>query len=427
MLRATVPLVVCLSATAETLSLREALAIASRESPQIVLSRLEASEQQFLAKAVRSQAGLQLEVRFGTTYQTSNLQGIGLAFPGFPSRVGPYRTFDMRPVLTQRLFDPVLWSEIRAARERSREAGFDADAVRETVLYSVVRFYLQALEAHARVKSAEARLRSSQAIREQTVEREKLGAASKLDLERATQQVETERLLVLAAGEDRDVSHTLLAQTLGREQDPAFDPEPLPAPSVPLPPPEDRAATAFTLRPELRALEARLQGADHETKAAERQRLPRVEAFGDFGLSGAGPDRSLSTYTVGAAVSVPLWTSRRIENEIAAARLRRQQVEQQMRKMRTEIAQQVRQAEIEINTAWQSLEAAAKASTAAREAFDLVGLRQGAGLATSLDTQVAQEELARAEQEEIRVRYQFYQGRARLAHAMGDAARVIED
>ena len=50
------------------------------------------------------------------TYQTINLQNIGLIIPGMNSRVGPFRTFDARPTVMQNVLDLSLLSRIRAAR-----------------------------------------------------------------------------------------------------------------------------------------------------------------------------------------------------------------------------------------------------------------------------------------------------------------------
>ena len=80
-----------------------------------------------------------------------------------------------------------------------------------------------------------------------------------------------------------------------------------------------------------------------------------------------------------------------------------------------QFTQEVRQSRIERDAAVQSLEAARKAVAAARESLELSRLRFTSGLATSLDTVVAQGSLADAEDLEIRSLYQYQLARARMA------------
>ncbi len=134
---------------------------------------------------VKAGYGPQLSLVIGGAYQTTNLQGIGVIFPGFPSRVGPYRTFNARPVLTQTVLDLSLLEEIRASRERIREVKEEAEVTKEATIFAVLQLYLQALEAESRVSAAQARLRTAEGVLVQTMDREQAGAASRLDIERA--------------------------------------------------------------------------------------------------------------------------------------------------------------------------------------------------------------------------------------------------
>lgn len=81
-------------------------------------------------------------------------------------------------------------------------------------------------------------------------------------------------------------------------------------------------AGAFENRAELKAAEAQTQVAELDQSAARKERLPKLQAFGDYGALRQGPDQSLGTFAVGASVTVPLWTGRRIESRIAAATAR---------------------------------------------------------------------------------------------------------
>ena len=86
-------LVVCLAAPvlpADTLTLRDALDLAGQLSPDVQTARLRILEREAESLVTRSAYQPQVNAVIGGSYQTTNLQGIGVIFPGVPSRVGPY-------------------------------------------------------------------------------------------------------------------------------------------------------------------------------------------------------------------------------------------------------------------------------------------------------------------------------------------------
>ncbi len=129
---------------------------------------------------------------------------------------------------------------------------------------------------------------------------------------------------------------------------------------------------------------------------------------------------------MGASLTVPLWTSGRIESDIRAAGIRAQKIDQQVRDVKLRIVQEARQAHMELEAARGALRSAQKSSAASRETLELTRLRVTAGLATSLDTVVAQGRLAQAEDQEIRTRYQFQLAQARMARARGNVRSFLD-
>jgi outer membrane protein TolC len=411
-------LAVCLAAAeAPPLTLKQALEQADTLSPEIQLARLKWLESIAETKAVRAGYQPQLSANVTAAYQTINLQGIGLFVPGFGGRVGPFRTFNARPVLTQTVLDLSLLSRMRAAREREDGLRFELETAREATRLAVAQIYLQIQQAESRIAASQARLRAAEALWRQSLDFEQAGTASKLDVARTAQRYRSEQAAVSGAVRDRDELTTLLLRTIGLD----------PAGRVRLAPlaaagklPEASAAAAVGQRAEIRALDSRIRAGQQEQAAALRQRLPRIGVSGDYGVAGAGPDRSLSTYTTGATLTIPLWTGRRIESEAEAARLRIEQSRAQRRAAELRIAQEVEQARIAIDAAARSLLSHEQAAGAAREALELSRLRFEAGIATSVDTTVAQAALAEAEDAVIRTRYEMRLAEARLAWAMGN-------
>lgn len=418
-------LAAALTASAQTrLTLRDALDQAVQMNPTVQEARLRALESESAAAIVRSRLQPQITASVSGAYQTTNFQGIGLAFPGFPDRVGPFRTFNARPSATQTVLDLSLLYEVRAARERVRASEHETAILREDTLLAVLQLYLQALQAASRVAAAEARLATAEAVWKQTQDLESAGAASKLEIARAEQQMEAERGALIAAQRDRDVLEAVLIETIGIDADRVT--LEMPPASALLPSREASTNSALALRPELRAAESRQRIAEQERLSAARQKLPTLQAFGDYGVLGRGPEQSLSTYAIGATLSIPVWTGRRIEAEIEAAATRARIAGEQLRRAKLQITREIRQAEIEWTAAREATTAAERATAAARTTLELARLRFAAGLATNIDTVIAQGALAEAEDREIQARYQQQLVRARLARAEGDVYRFLE-
>ena len=409
-----------------TLNLREALEMTDRLNPDVQVARLRILENEARAQGARSAYGPQVEARIAGTYQTINLQGIGLIFPGAPSRIGPFRTFDARPVVRQTVLDAPLVEQMRAARLTAAASRKDEEVVRETSRLAVLVLYLQAFQAGSRIRAAEARLETAAAVLAQARDKEAGGTASKLDVSRAEEQQESERGRLIEARRDRDLLVTLLRRTIGIEDsgDLALaDPQPPPARLATT---EEARKDALGQRAEIDAAGSRIAAAAAEVRRAQRERWPRLGFEGSFGLSGAGPDRSLSTWSIGAALTVPLWTSGRIESGIKEAQARRGQAEQAARQVRLQVAQEADQAVIEGDAARRSLEAATRAAAAAKESLELARLRFGAGLTTNLDVVTAQGALAEAEEQSIRARFDGQVAAARLARARGSVLGYFE-
>jgi outer membrane protein TolC len=411
------PLFVCLflvnGAHAQTLTLQDALDQASKQNPGVQIARLRSLEQQANELAVKSAYKPQANITIGGTYQTNNLQGIGLVFPGFPSRLGPFRTFNARPTVTQTVLDFSLLAGIRASKAESSAAKFDVESAREETQAAVVALFLQTFQAQSRLRAANARLASAEALLAQVTEREQGGGASQLDVARNQQQRQTEQLAVISAEQELRLLRPALSELLGGP----FTGE-LVEPLLTMP-------NTNAERPDIRAQELRVEAAQHDVARAKNERLPRLSAFGDYGALGAGPDRAIGTYNVGASLTIPVRTGGRIEADIEAARQRVEQRKVETRRLRLTADRQAEQATITYQEQTRAAAAAAESSTAARKVLELARLRYESGLATSVDTVTAQAALAESEDAEIRARYAAQLALAQLAFAKGDVGAAL--
>jgi outer membrane protein TolC len=124
-------------------------------------------------------------------------------------------------------------------------------------------------------------------------------------------------------------------------------------------------------------------------------------------------------YQYQASVDVPLFTGGRIAAARAEADLAIRELKQQEQDLRNRIA-------LEVKTALAQLEAARNEVTVANLGVDLARQeveqardRFQAGVANNIEAITAQDELARANDNQIAALYRYNQSRADLAHAVG--------
>lgn len=401
--------------TAQPLTLEAALDLAAKQNPGLQVARLRVLERRAQAESARASYLPQADLLVAATRQTTNLQGIGLIFPGFPDRIGPFRTFNARPVVTQKVLDFSLLASIRAARRAEAAAKLDVEAAREETQAAIIALFLQTFQAQSRLRAAQARLKTADALLQQTADREKAGAASQLDLARQRQRREAEQIEVIAAEQELAQLRPALEELIA-----APIPAELAEPRLNLAP-----ATGPDARPDLLAARQRVKAAEEELARARRERWPRLTAQADYGVLGAGPDRATSTYNIGAALQIPVWTSGRLEADIRAAAHRVEQAKEEVRRLELAATRQAEQARIAFDAQTRAAAAAAESTRAARQALELATLRFEAGLATSVDTAVAQSALAEADDQAIRARFQVQLALAQLAFATGDVRAAL--
>ena len=174
-------------------------------------------------------------------------------------------------------------------------------------------------------------------------------------------------------------------------------------------------------RPELRRRSrSEQERAALEVRTAADQRLPKVEFNGFWAQQGLTPDSIIPVYHTRAASIFPLFTGGRIQAKRAKADLAIRQLQQQETDLRNRIALEVKTAVAQVDAARNEVTVAnlgiqsgrARKSTQARDRFQ-------AGVANNIEVITAQDELARANDNQIGALYRYNQARASLAHAVG--------
>jgi len=403
------------------LTLTQAIEKAVGLNPRLQISNLRVLENRYLRDQVRSNYLPRVGIEGSGSYRTNNLGSAGLQFPGNPRRIGPFKSYDFRSTFRQNLFDLSLLQSIQAQSKRTDQSRWEAVSLQEAMILSVIQLYLDALEAQSRLEANRARLVTAERLLSQSKDFLEVGTANRLDYTRAEIQYQRERASLAQAEEILKTSRLRLLQTIGLS----------PGLKIRLtstfqltrenfPQPKEAVTTAMASRPEVSAIAAKLKAAELQLQSNRSERLPVLGFRADYGVSAEAIDRGVSTWGIAAEVRIPLLEGGRIAARIGEAKVKKKQVEEEVREIELEVESEVRTALAQLEAAWTIAEAASKAAAAARESLDLAQARFSAGISDNLDVVQAQENLASAEDFEYAGLYGYHFARAKLARAMGE-------
>lgn len=403
------------------LTLRDAVQIALKQNPQVQIANLNVAEGQ--QDRIQARAGLLPQAGFETLdkVQRFNLEAfIGRSFPGSPQHAGPFQTFQVGPGFSFPLFDLTLWRKYQASLHALRAGEAQESTVREQTVLLVVSQYLGSLRAGAEVKAAQSRVELAQALYDLALDLQKHGVGTGLDTLRAKVQLQNEDQRLIEAKTQLETSLYGLVRLLNldpRERVELADQVSFFA--TPEFAAEQSLEQALTQRPEMRALRAQDQVMLAQRKAARESRLPKLVVGGGWAFQGLSGPTVIPSYQYQATLDVPLFTGGRIRAEIAKADLEQKKIEQNILDLRNQIALEAKTALAQLESARHEVDVANEGVKLAQEALSQSRDRFQAGVTNNIEVITAQDDLARANDNQIRALYRYNQSRADLARATG--------
>jgi outer membrane protein TolC len=403
------------------LTLRDAVSIALRQNPQVAIANLNLAESQESRTIARAALLPTASFNASESVVRGNLAAtLGTTISGFPGHYGPFWTTRAGPGFSAPVFDLTLWEKWRASKENVSATTSQQTTVREQNAQLVVSQYLAGLRAEAAVSAAKSRVDLAKALLDLAADQQKNGVGTGIDTLRANVQYQNEIQRYSEAETQYKVALYGLSRLLNLDPQQAL--ELADTASFFETPPFNSSRTiaaAYEQRPEMKAVEAQIRSAEFEKRAARSERLPRVSVNGSWSLEGLTPTTMIPAYQFGAAFEVPLFTGGRIHAETATADLEIRKLDQTERDLRNQIAQEVKTSLAQLESARVQVEAANLGVKLAQEEVVQAQDRFRAGVANNIEIITGQDELARANDNQIAALYSYNQARADLAHATG--------
>jgi outer membrane protein TolC len=403
------------------LTLKDAVNLALKQNPQVILANLGVSQSEQDRLLARAALLPQVDARASETVNRLNLAAtIGFRFPGFAEHVGPFFVAQGGVGFTAPVFDLTLWGRYRSSRMGVDSVRAQEVSVREESVLLVVSQYLGSQRAAADVQAAQSRVELAQALYDQAADLQKNGVGTGIDTLRANVQLQNENQRLIVARTQLETSLYGLARLLNIEpqrkieladQVSFFD-----TPEVST---DQTLERAYGSRPELREILTREQRAELDLKTADAARLPKLSLSGLWLEQGLTPTSAIPVYVYQGSIDVPLFTGGQIQAERAKADLAIRQLHQQEQELRNRIALEVKTALAQLQSARTEVNVANLGVDLAKQEVEQARDRFQAGVANNIEVITAQDELARANDNQIAALYRYNQSRADLAHSVG--------
>ena len=403
------------------LTLRDAVGMALKQNPQVILANLAVAQSEQETRVARSGLLPQVKGNVEESVHRLNIETVlGQGFPGFTQHVGPFWVFQAGVGFNAPVFDLTLWRRYRESQAGVDTSRAEQTTAREQSVLLVVSQYLGSQRAAADVEAAQSRVDLAQAVYDQSADLQKNGAGTGIDTLRANVQLQNEKQRLIVARTELETSLYGLARLLNvdphrkielADQVSFFETPPVAA--------AETLESAWAARPELKQILSAERRAELELKTAGDVRLPKVSASGFWVQQGLTPSSVIPVYQYQFDVDFPVFTGGRIQAQRAQADLAIRQLKQQEQDLRNRVALEVKTAIARLDSARNEVNVAKLGVDLAHQEVEQARDRFQAGVANNLEVITAQNELARANDNQIGALYRYNQARADLAHAAG--------
>lgn len=341
---------------------------------------------------------------------------------GLEATVPAYNFETAHAYLTQRLIDVSAFHNVAAAKKNVEASNAELADARNIVVLAATSSYLLVAAGQIRRDTSRAQLATAVATQRLIQDRVTHEVSPQIEGIRAEviRRSAEQRVAIATASYEKD--KLALTRIIGLPIAQEFELtdgllyKPAPAQSL-----EQLLAVVDANRQDIRAATARVGEAKLIVKAQSAERLPVVEIRADAGETGFNYARSVPDYQVGARVSVPLFTGRRIESDVLTAKAVLQRRQAELSDIQARAIYDVRTALLDLDASQTSVEVSAENTRLAREGLRQARDRFENGVTNSVDLIQAQQDVAEAEDNRIASIYSHSLAKLMLIRATGTA------
>jgi outer membrane protein TolC len=360
-----------------------------------------------------------------------NLTEIGLTkFGGIviPPSVGPFSYFDARAAVTQSLFDWKSISATRAASQSVKSADYTFKDARDVVVLAVGYTYLQAIADEARIETAEAQVRTAQALYDQAMDRINAGTSPDIDGLRSKVELQTRQQQLIQAKNTFAIQKLTVGRVIGLPPSQEFElTDKSPYQSLEVITVDEAMKRAYTSRSDYQAAMTDVRAADFSRKAAVAGYLPSLSFNADIGEGGAHPSTATQVYDVRGTLSIPIFQGGSVHGEILQADSRLEQSRERLDNLRAQIESDVRTALLNLQSSAEQVNVARSNINLADQTLVQSRDRFSAGVTDTVEVVQSQEAVASAHEQYISSLYNYNFAKISLVRALGIADHGVKE
>jgi outer membrane protein TolC len=360
-----------------------------------------------------------------------NLVEFGFTFkiPGFsiPASVGPFSYFDARMAMSQTLFDWKAINNERAARQNVKSAQYAYKDARDLVVLAVGYTYLEAIADVARIETAEAQVKTAQALSDQASDQVTAGTSPAIDALRAKVELQTRQQQLIQARNNYAIQKLTLARVIGLAPGQEYeltDKSPYqPFEGITI---EEALKRAYASRSDYQQALANVRSAEYAKKAASAGYLPSLSFDADYGAAGAHPSNATQVYDLKGILNIPIFLGGSVHGDVLQAESRLEQSREQLDNLRGQIDADVRTALFNLQSSAEQVDVARSNIDLSEETLTQSRDRFTAGVTDTVEVVQSQEAVASAHEQYISSLYNFNLAKISLARALGTAEEGVK-
>jgi len=359
---------------------------------------------------------------------TAELGFTGASGISLPPSIGPFSYFDARVSVTQSLFDWKSINATRAASQNLKSAEYTFKDARDLVVLAVGYTYLQAIADEARIETAEAQVKTAQALFDQANDQVNAGTSPAIDGLRAKVELQTRQQQLIQAKNNLAIQKLTVARVIGLAPGQEFeftDKSPYqPFNSITV---DEALKRAYAARSDYLAAMTDVRAAEFSRKAAVAGYLPSLAFNADIGAAGSHPPTATQVFDVRGTLLIPIFQGNSVHGDVLQADARLQQTRERLENLRAQI-------DSDIRTALLNLQSSAELVNVARSNIDLAEEtllqsrdRFSAGVTDTVEVVQSQEAVASAHEQYISSLYSYNFAKISMARALGLAEHGVKE
>ncbi len=358
-----------------------------------------------------------------------DLATLGINIPNFPTVVGPFSYFDSRAYLTQTLFDWKAINRTRSATQIVESTKYTYKDARDLVILAVGFTYLQAVASEARIETADAQVKTAEALHNQASDQFKAGTSPAIDALRAKVELQTRQQQLIAARNDFAIQKLTLGRVIGLAPGQQFELtdkslyQPLEGITV-----DEALKRAYASRSDYQAALAEQRAAEFSHRAAVAGYFPTLSFSGDYGAVGRHPETSAhGVFDVRGTLTIPIFQGGSVKGDILKADAQLEQSRERVENLRGQIDSDVRTALFNLESSAEQVAVAQSNVGLAEETLTQARDRFAAGVTDTVEVVQAQESVASAHENYISSLYGYNYAKISLARALGLAEAGVKE